>query len=688
MRNSQENQNPFHQLATDSVGGHLPLDDRAPKDDAVHERPARRRVKVWRWLLVGTNLCVGGIAVGAAIWLLALPPTPKCDELSPLAPDMERLYCAQAAARSGEVAELLAGLNMLEQWTPEHPLYNEAQRWINDWSTSVLAIARRHMLEGDLPKALELVNQIPPSSQVYPQAKEAIAAWKALWDEGNGVVAKVQDAMQQQQWELASAHIRSLETFTHDYWRFEQAQALSQQLWAERLGRKTLADAQKQAKPGTLAALSTALTTATRIQPNTHVYREAQGLLNQWSDRLLTDGFDRWTQGQVQEAIALAQIAEKNAARATQAQQLIRLSQARQLAMSTVATWTPAPQHLTRLQEAIAAAQTIPAESPYYATAQSSLQSWQMQLEDVRHLLLAQVTASLGRIDTFRWAIAQAQHIAPQRPRRLQAQTLVAYWRREIERLEDQPILVRARQLAAPNTVPALKAAIAQAQRVELGRARRGEAQGLIYDWMQQIQTIEDQPLLNLAQSLARRGRLADAIRTATAIRSERALYPQAQRAIASWRGQIRRAELAEQARQRAAEAARMASPDPSPTPAPSDASPDRSIPGAEPPVSIESPAAPPSATPTPSVAPSVEAPPPTVTPPLEEPPRLPADASAPLYAPPVTMPPSEPAPSEVGPTSLGHPSGVPQISGVAATPSAPVLEWSSAERTPPASGG
>lgn len=497
----------------------------------------------WRWLLMGLSSCcaLGSVAAAALLWMFILPPAANCQSISPLATDMERLSCAQAAARSGDLPELLAGLEMVETWPSDHPLYHEAQRWVEDWSESVLAIAHQKIAASDLQGALATARQIPRTSPVFADAQTAIAQWQAWWKAGEAVSAEVQAALKAQNWDLASAKIRSMTDMADRRWNTEQPSALTQQLVIERRARQTLNRAIATAQPGKLRNLSAAIAAAGQIDHKTYTWKDAQTALNRWSDTLLTVGFTQWKAQKLDQAIALARQVLVNPGREADALNLIRLSEARKLAISTVTNWQPSPQHGFNLMEAVAAARQIPPSSRFYAQAQDSLASWQAQLEGVRTLQMAQVTASLGQPDALELAIAQAQKIAPSHPRRVQAQTLIAHWHHEQERLADTPMLVRARQLAAPGTIAAMRLAIAQAHRVPMGRTLRGEAQGLIYSWTRQIETIADQPYLSMARTLARRDRLPEAIRSAALVRPGRALYTQAQAAIRGWRSELHR---------------------------------------------------------------------------------------------------------------------------------------------------
>ncbi|HEY9596192.1 MAG TPA: hypothetical protein V6D33_00800, partial [Cyanophyceae cyanobacterium] len=77
--------------------------------------------------------------------------------------------------------------------------------------------------------------------------------------------------------------------------------------------------------------------------------------------------------------------------------------------------------------------------------------------------------------------------------------------------------------------------AISTAQQIRPDRALYTEAQKAIRGWVAQIQMAQDRPILEAAAALAAQGRFDAAIATASQITSERALYPQAQAAIANW---------------------------------------------------------------------------------------------------------------------------------------------------------
>ena len=502
-------------------------------------RPPLRWFLVWFLLSCG----LGGLSAFAFFWLTAIPPATDCQNISPLSSDMERLHCAQEAAQSGELPELIAGLELVETWTPAHPLYNEANRWMAEWSNSVLGIARQRMTQNDLEGALELANRIPPTSPLYTETQATIAQWQEVWQQGETLFNQAQEALKQQDWDLAYAKIFELRDHPYDYWRTQQANTLSEQVQTEKQARRILAEATSIAQIDNPQQLVAATERLRQIDRNTHTWVEAQPALKQWGESLLIAGGQRWQEKQFDEAIAFAESAKLSADLLVDAENLVKLSQSRQMAISSGSQWKVTPQHLWSMMEAVAAVRQIQPDSRFYAQAQASLESWDAQLQDMLQLQYAQVTASLGNRDAVETAIAQAKQIDFNRPRRLQAQTLIAHWQQEAERLEDQPILFYAQKLAEPETLAALKTAIAQVNQIPFGRVLHGEAQGLAYAWGQKVEVLEDEPFLTLAQSQARQGLLREAIQTASVIRSGRALYSRAQAAIGNWQAQIIEAE-------------------------------------------------------------------------------------------------------------------------------------------------
>jgi hypothetical protein len=513
-----------------------------------------------RWLLVQLGICIslGGLATLAFFWLTAPPPPPNCKNITLLSADIERLSCAQTAAKSGKLADVLAGLKLVEHWTPDHPLYSQSRGWIEEWSHATLAAAQQKIRQSDLAGALNLARQIPPSSPVHKEAQTAIAQWQHQWQSSQKFYDTALAAIRQQDWDKAYDQIRILKETSFDHWRTQKAGELAQRINQEKRARQVLAQAQALAASQQPEQVSQAIDRLGQIRRDSYAWADIQPQLNQWGEILLKAGLQQWQARNLEGAIAFAKRSLVASKTTEEAQNLIRLSEARKLAIATDTNWQITPQHFWNLMGAINTVAQIPSDSRFHEIAQFSLASWKAQLQDITQLQLAQLIAASGNHQALQFAVNQAQQIDFQRPRRMQAQTLIAYWRHEMERLEDGPILEVARKLAAPGTVPDLRQAIAMANRIPEGRFLRGEAQGLAYDWRRRIEVIEDQPYLNMARLLASEGDWSGAIKSAALIRSGRALYWQAQAGISDWRGEIQKIEQARKAAEEAEKQAKL----------------------------------------------------------------------------------------------------------------------------------
>lgn len=506
----------------------------------------------WRLLLISLLSCfaASGAAIGAFLWLINLPPTANCDNPASVTTDRAQLFCAQVAADSGELPDVLTALDLAGSWTAEHPLYYEVQPLIEQWSWVVLKAAEQELRSnGSMDQAQALVGHIPAESPVFATAQETMQTWQGEWEQGEAIMATAQSALKQKDWATASKQLLALGELKNSHWRVAQVQALSRQIRLERRAQELLSEAVATAVPGGSDRLGAALRTASQIDESTYARQQVQPYLDRWSDLLLKLGQDKWYASDLDAAIALGRSAALNPSRAKVAQELIWISQARQMAQKSLTTWRTSPDQLVTLYQAMLLANRLPADSPYYPQAQSSVATWRTHIGELARLQTAQALSQVRTKATLKSAIGQAAQVPLGHPRRVQAQTMVAHWRQEIERLEDRPQLVKAHELASAKTFESLQEAIQTASGIALHRALRSEAQSWIYIWTSEIQVMEDRPLLNRARSLAQRGQLSQAIVEASGVRPGRALYAEARAAIAGWQGEI---AAAEQARLRA----------------------------------------------------------------------------------------------------------------------------------------
>ena len=163
----------------------------------------------------------------------------------------------------------------------------------------------------------------------------------------------------------------------------------------------------------------------------------------------------------------------------------------------------------------------------------------QREAEDFEVIANAQAKAWSGTVADLEAAIAQIQKVEIGRPLYAKAQTLLGRWQSE---KGDIAQIEKARQLAQSGNPKDLQAAIAQASLVPSDNPRSQEAQKLASDLSRQMQTQQDRPLLDQADQFASRGDIASlqtAMDQAGQITSGRALYKEAQNRIKQWNRQL-----------------------------------------------------------------------------------------------------------------------------------------------------
>lgn len=495
---------------------------------------------LWLGLLA---LC-GGMATTAYLWLASIPPLPECKKIAPLAPDSERLYCAERAARSGKPEAILAGFALVKGWSTNHPLSYQINRAMKDWSKVLLKNAREKAEKGDIPGAIALANKIPATSPIHKEVKAAIAGWQQDHNQGKTLKKTFQSALNQQDWLTAEEHILAFSRLNKDEgWQVE-VKRLRQQLATERNARQQLQELQWQVEdaPYRAEVLAQAIAQAKQIKPSIYTHTATKASIAQWTQALLDMIYDQLSQQDVAGAIAAAQVLPFEVAPPKNINDLVWFSRAKSLVASRFSK-QPLSEQLQQVWVTMTQIGQFRKTSSFYQQSQAVMPQLEQQLQDLTQLQAASSTASLGQIPSFQLAIRMAESITPNRPQRLHAQSLIARWRQDIQRVADRPTLVAAQQLAAEDSVPQLKQAIALAKTITLGRALRSEAQAAIFKWNRQIQTIEDRPILAQATTLASQKKLKEAIQQANKITAGRALYSEAQASVRKWTRLIQVAE-------------------------------------------------------------------------------------------------------------------------------------------------
>ncbi len=485
------------------------------------------------WL--GVVAFCGGTGVAAISWLTAVPPNPNCRQLWFFSADTERLFCAEQAARSGSPSALLAGLKLIEPWHDNHTLEKPAKRLMRDWSKTVLAIANQKAGQNNLKQAIYLVSKIPANSPFYKDAQQAENRWRKSQSKGSALEESIETALKKQDWQKAEALLVPFANQQDEYWQ-QQFIRMQERIMTERLSYNQLqavrttvgADLSKAAEK-----LGPAIAELDQLPAKTYARASAADDVIHWSKALAESATQQLKQGNLAGAIAQAKWLPVSSL-SPDLKVLIQFDQATQLNRQMPAA-IPTEETAWQLITTLSALRQIQPSHPLHSALPPNMLPLEERLQDLTQLRLAKWVASTYQPSLLPLAIQMARGIAPRRPHRLYAQTLISVWQQDMQHMSDRADIIAAEKFAAVGTPEAFNTAIAYASRVSLGRPLRPTAQAAIFDWKQRLLDLEDQALFNQAQKLAIAKQYAEAIQLANKIGEGRPLYNPAQTFVQQW---------------------------------------------------------------------------------------------------------------------------------------------------------
>ena len=528
-------------LAATTTGEFSRAEPTAPQDDPVHKRPRKGRRSLkrrflnlatsWQFLIAASFVACSGSSALAIAFLFQLPGLPNCPAVFwPLASASMRFECARIAASKQTANDLLEAIALVDGLPPDHAMRGEADRLIELWSQEVLKLADELFNQGKMDEAIQAAQKIPAKVTAAKLVEDRIKQWQTIWTEAEAIYKKAEDALRQRNWRRAFQFAVQLLDVNNKYWQTTRYDDLNNRINIARIDGNKLFEAENLADRGGLDNLLKAIKLADEIRPESYVYALAQVKIQVFGKKLLDLAEYFLDKRNFQQATTIIGKIPEKAKLEVQKQQLTILANAR------LQSWQDT---VPALEQAIIQAQRIRPGQPYYKEANQWISRWQQEIEGLAQLERSRLLAQDGTPAALQAAIASAAQISAQNPRWEDARAQIQTWRTEIETIEDQPILAQAEQFASGQDLASLQAAVNQASQIQGGRALSSQANQKIREWKRQIQQIEDQPLLDQARAFAFSGGLQDAIRVAEQIAPGRALYDEAQGDIAKWKGQI-----------------------------------------------------------------------------------------------------------------------------------------------------
>ena len=500
--------------------------------------------KKWQfWLAVSLMMSVG-MGFVAISSLLNLTSQSNCSKIFwPTASANDRFFCAQEAASKRTADDLLRAIELVNALPQDHPLRPRINGQIDRWSQDIIKLGNASFQEGKLEEAIAIARKVPQNVPAYATVQKQIEKWQSIWSDAEKIYRTAEDHLRQEDWALAFRQATLLLDSGNTFWESAKYEELTKVIQATRAEGNKLVKARNTASDGSLDNLVTGIKLAQGIGQNSYLYQSANKLIAEFSKKIMAIAQKRLQAGDWQQATAIVnQIPEAGNLK----------EQIQDFNLLASATAQGVTGSVDGLSKAIEIAQKLNSGRPLYKQAQDLVGRWQQEMADVKVLDLASRLAAPGGVNDLKAAIAQLQTVPESNPRRAEVRSQISRLSRQIELLEDSPYLQRANDLANTGDPNSLEAAVAQASRIAQGRALYGEAQGKIQAWIERRQRLQDQPFLERAQQLAARGNLAEAIEMARRIRSGRVLYEEARSNIRNWESQFQGEQGLQSARQAA----------------------------------------------------------------------------------------------------------------------------------------
>jgi hypothetical protein len=436
------------------------------------------RVDPWSvfWLILVS--ITGGTGILSYILLTAVPPLPDCKQISLLSTDSQRLYCAKIWAETNEKDRVVAALNVVNNWSEFNPLYFDGKNLSHEWSWQLIRLTKQELVaDGNLEKAINSLKTIPTYSKAYPDAQKTVKKWEKQWKQGGEIEAKFKQSIKDGDWGTGYDALAKLRSLPNPYWSSTRHSQMSLQFAREKEGWDRFQDAESIAR-GEDPEDYKAFRKSTKKVVLPLLDNENEAIFYVIDPNVLTKAV-----GLAAKVPANSYFKEKANAR-------------QELWSKTIMTVANEKLRVQKYAEAIAIAKQVPKGLKIYAEAQS---------------VIAQSTSGATR--------QQAASIE-QKPGEI---------------LDNYMLLTRAQQFGLIGTAQGMQNAIALADNIPADQPLWTESQAFIKFWNQQIQVIKDQPTVDSARAIARRGDLAKAIKTGSKLPATSISYRNLQKELQQW---------------------------------------------------------------------------------------------------------------------------------------------------------
>ena len=483
-----------------------------PSSATALKPPLGSRVKNlcldWRFVSSLGLMTTIGLTTVSALFLLKIPALPNCPSIFwPLASASMRMQCAQLAASKRTAKDLIEAIDLVGTLPKDHPLYEEASRWIEDWSKELLDVAQEEFNNGHLKAAIVAARKIPIHAVAAKQVEARIKQWEGIWSEAESIVKRVDEFLAKRNWRDAFNEATKLLALENPYWQTNRYTEIGTRIATAKDEITKMNQADQAIRDGNADELLKTLQALDTIPNQSALYKEAQDIKSRMGKRLITLAEEAADRGQFDEALRITNKIPDGLNLKQETEDFIALIGAQSKA---------AKGNSLEIEEAISQASRIPVGRPLYDRAQKLVSRWQDELRDIALLDRARELARAGSPEAIQAAITEVSTIGSGNARYREAREFIE---KESRKLQVKPI---KSTVSAP--IPAADQPLSSIPSPSATPANPSP-----------ISSNEYQPLLEQATRLAESGDLASAIATAQQIPPDSLLYNQAQGRISKW---------------------------------------------------------------------------------------------------------------------------------------------------------
>jgi hypothetical protein len=482
------------------------------------------------WAIITLGISSGLVYLSLGL-LLNPKAVPNCPEVFvPMSSASLRVYCGQLAASKQTLPDLVSALKLIEGIAPNDPTRSYVDSNAQRWSLAILRLAESRYQDGFYEEAMNAAKKVPTSVDAYKIVTKRLKQWEETWTKAVALDAETRTLLHSSKWVNAYDVAVKLTHLNNRYWARTKYQELADLVQIAKADSGKLDEAHQLVKSTDIKDLLKAIDMSNKIAASSFAHTEAQTIVGNAAKKMLDLAKAKLDKNDWKGALEIANKTPEAPEIKVELQDLINLSQAQSHAEKG---------NVSELETAISLLQSIKPESPMSKRSLQLMGSWQIEIQDLAALQRARSFAATGVVTDLKAAITEAQQIPATNPRGKEAAQVVSEWRKQIETIEDTPYLNAADTLAATATPTAMQNAIAKLNSIRPGRALYPQAQEKIKQWTADLQRAEDGPILEQADSFANSGDLNAAVATASQIRSGRALSAQAKEKIGDWQAQL-----------------------------------------------------------------------------------------------------------------------------------------------------